>query len=107
MGGVHVSREAGNPRESGCLSTRLVVQVQLFSLVLDWAKKAIARQGRPVHVSSSQREGQTQTTTIVSRSDRAGSKVSGPRQSGGRQSGEMLCKTGGTHCVKKETTGGL
>lgn len=54
-----------------------------------------------------QREGKTQITTIVPRADRAERKVSGPRQSGERQGGEMLCKTGGGHCGKKGTTRGL
>ncbi|XP_041523847.1 translation initiation factor IF-2-like [Microtus oregoni] len=51
--------------------------------------------------------GQTQITTIVPRADRAGRKVSGPRQSRDRQGREMLSKTGGWHCRKKQTTGGL
>ncbi|MEJ1280527.1 hypothetical protein NN561_011472 [Cricetulus griseus] len=61
------------------------VRVQLPSAVLDWARQAIVHRGRPVHVSSSRREGQTQITTIVPRADRAGRKVSGPRQSGDSQ----------------------
>lgn len=83
------------------------VQVRLPSAVLDWERQAIARRGRPVLVSSSQREGKTQITTIVPRADRAERKVSGPRQSRERQGREMLCKTGGGHYGKNGTTGGL
>lgn len=83
------------------------VRVRLPSVILNWARQAIARRGRPVLVSSSRREGKTQITTIVPRADPAERKVSGPRQSRERQGGEMLCKKGGGHYGKKGTALGL
>lgn len=108
MGGVHVSREAGNPRAPSCRGSGPVSEPScpVPSRTGQGRRSSAAKEDLSMCPVPGE-EGQTQITTIVPRADRAGRKVSGPRQSGDRQGREMLYKTGGGHCGKKGTTGGL